>query len=172
MHVHLLFYFIFIEHFSSLLLFCFYQSGLVDAVVNNVNTTAFLSYAESILSQYSISSASFESVNIDVALILKSVFAVQSVFFLFDYIYRVYQTVHLVSRFWRRGVVRLPKVDLRSKNIDVSGPWFKYLGCLLQVLPFFSLQLMLLAAFIIILIWGFAGKIKHYCHNLRSLTIF
>jgi len=136
----------------------------VDAVVNNVNTTAFLSYAESILSQYSISSASFETVNIDVALILNSVFAVQSVFFLFDYIYRVYQTVHLVSRFWRRGVVRLPKVDLRSKNIDISGPWFKYLGCLLQVLPFFSLQLMLLAAFIIILIWGFAGKMC-FCVN-------
>lgn len=128
-------------------------------MVSSVNTTAFLTYAESILSQYSVSSASFESVNIDVELILNSIFAVQSVFFLFDYLYRIYQTVHLVSRFWRRGVVRLPTVDLRLKKIDVTGPWFKYIGCMLQVLPFFSMQLMLLAAFIIILIWGFAGTL-------------
>ena len=143
-------------------------------LLNSVNTTAFLSYAESVLSQYTTSTSSFDSVNINFSLLLNAFFSVSSVFYLFDYIYRAYQTVHLVSKFWKRGIAALPAVDLRSTKPDLNGKWFVYVSYFLQILPFFTLQLVLLTVVVIFIVWAFAGMymLCLCCFNTASVRCY
>lgn len=126
-------------------------AATVTTVANNtaVSTKAnFLSYVHS-------SWASFHYANIDVGVLLASFLSVQGVLYIFDYIYRVVQTLRLVTTFWGRGVVVLPKLDLRRRHdpTDVQAPWFTYTKLFLQILPYIWIQLLVVAACFVLMVW-------------------
>ena len=114
--------------------------------------------AASSFSGYTFTWADFSTASVDVALLVQSFLTVNSILYLFDYLYRIFVTVRLVSKFWRRGNIKLPKSDLRSKKPEITATWFVWVDRLLQLLPYFSIQLALVAMLVIFIIWGFAGK--------------
>lgn len=116
-----------------------------------------MNLADSLLSEFATSFATFSGTSIDFTLLIQSVLAVQTLLFLFDYIYRTFQTVRIVSKFWRRGSVQLPMVDLRN-TYDIADAWFVCIARVFDMLPFVSLQLLWLAMLVILIIWGFAGE--------------
>lgn len=91
-------------------------------------------------------------------MILESILTIKGLFFLFDYLYRIFQTVRLVSRFWSKGVVHLPKADVRSNKDDFNSPILPYVGYALQLLPFIWLQLLMLIFLVAIIAWTIASK--------------
>lgn len=133
------------------------QEDLAGAA-KSVNATDYLDLATASLSGYTFTWADFSTASVDIALLVESFLAVNSVLFLFDYLYRAFQTVRLVNRFWRRGGVKLPRADLRSHKPDIAAGWFVCIDRCLQLLPFFSVQLALLGMLMVLVIWGFAGE--------------
>jgi hypothetical protein len=135
--------------------------------IQSVNTTALLNLAQGSLSGYHFTWADFSGATIDAAILIQSFLTAQSAFYLFDYLYRAFLTVRLVARFWGRGVVKLPRSDLRSRKPEIASAWFTWTQRLLRLLPFLSLQLLLLAVFVVFVIWGFAGKtLSSRCHSI------
>lgn len=132
------------------------QDDMLDAA-RSVNVTSLLKNSLSSLSGYSFTWADFTTASVDAAILVESFLAAQSAFYLFDYLYRAYLTARLVARYWGRGVVRLPKTDLRTHKPEIAQAWFTWTKRLLQWMPFLSLQLLLLAIFVVFIIWGFAG---------------
>lgn len=123
-----------------------------------MNVTSLLKNSLTSLSGYSFSWADFTTASVDAAILVESFLAAQSAFYLFDYLYRAYLTVRLVARYWGRGAVQLPKTDLRTHRPEIAQAWFTWTKRLLQWMPFLSLQLLLLAMFVVLIIWSFAGK--------------
>jgi hypothetical protein len=130
----------------------------VTDAVKTVNTTALLDQASNSLSGYSFTWAEFSTAAVDVALLVQSFLTAHSLLYLFDYLYRAFLTVRLVARFWGRGCVKLPKIDLRSKKPEIPAAWFTTVQWVLRLLPFFTMQLLLLVFFVIFIVWGFAGN--------------
>ena len=144
----------YITYLSSV---CIWLKVDFSGLSRKVNVTEFLDLAAGSLSGVSFTWADFSAASVDVALLIESFLTVQGIFYLFDYIYRTFQTVRLIAKFWGRSSIRLPKADLRSKKPEIGASWFVYMDRALKILPFFSIQIFLFAGFIILIIWGFAG---------------
>jgi hypothetical protein len=148
------------------------QEDVMDTI-QSVNTTALLNLAQGSLSGYHFTWADFSGATIDAAILIQCFLTAQSAFYLFDYLYRAFLTVRLVARFWGRGVVKLPRSDLRSRKPEIASAWFTWTQRLLRLLPFLSLQLLLLAVFVVFVIWGFAGKTLSFrCHEFATATLW
>lgn len=68
--------------------------------------------------------------------------------------------MQLIARFWGRGVVKLPTIDLREGRFtrtDVQSPFFRYVQWFLRLIPFIWLQLLLVLAGIVLFVWFAAG---------------
>eukprot|EP01039_Chlorochromonas_danica_P005595 gene5595-6160_t len=120
-----------------------------------VNSSA-ITILNAITSSFHLSWASFHMDNVDISLLTSSFFSIQNILYIFDYIYRIIQSIRLVAKFWARGVVALPKVDLRNRHdysADLHSPWFIYIRLFLRALPFIWVQLLVITACIIFVIW-------------------
>lgn len=94
---------------------------------------------------------------VDVSALLASMLTIQGLFYLFDYLYRIFQTVRLVSKFWDRGVVHLPEADIRSGKAAFDWSVLNYVSYSLQILPFVWLQLLMTVFFFVFIAWSAAG---------------
>lgn len=63
---------------------------------------------------------SFRAGHVNYGVWLSSFFTIQGLLFLFDYIYRVIQSVKLINSFWRKGIVQLPVISLLDKFSSFS----------------------------------------------------
>lgn len=77
--------------------------------------------------------------------------------YLFDYIYRMFFSIKLISQFWSRSIVRLPNSDLQTKSHELEYKWFIYFNLFFRLLPFIWIQLLLLIMFISLIIWTIIG---------------
>lgn len=87
----------------------------------------------------------------------QSLFALRNLLFLFDYVYRSFQSVKLLAKFWRRGVVKLPQLDMRTSKPELKYQWFRTVSNCLDLIPFLSIQIILIAAIAVIVYWTFIG---------------
>ena len=140
------------------LLFLLPTQVSVAAAIRAVNTSDYSGLGVGSLSGYTFSYASFSSSHVNLAILLESFLTLQGVLYLFDYVYRTLQTVKLIATFWGKGVVSLPVTDLRPKKPEIGTKWFKYISYFLKLWPFFSLQILLIAIFVVVVVWGVAGE--------------
>ena len=121
------------------------------------NSTDFENLGKLKASQFEASYAEFASSNVDVALLIEAMLSIQGILFLFDYSYRAFQTVRMLSLFWRKSVVILPEADLRTNRAEITAKWFIYIAYFFELLPFFYLQILLLFTFVLIIVWAVTG---------------
>ena len=136
---------------------CFCWQISTGTLAKLANSTNFANLGKGKTSGFSASVADFSSTNIDVALLIQAILGIQGVLFLFDYSYRAFQTVRLVSLFWKKSVVNLPKVDLRSDRAEITARWFTDIVYFFELLPFLYIQVLLVFMFVIIIVWAVAG---------------
>lgn len=108
-------------------------------------------------SDYIASWVDYSYADLDFMSLLQSLLTLQGVLFLFDYIYRSYQTLRLVSKFWSRGVVKLPKIDTRMKKPEINQKAFIMTEWFFQLLPFFGLQILIIVLFVTAVVWIISG---------------
>eukprot|EP01034_Spumella_vulgaris_P022699 gene22699-28850_t len=124
---------------------------------SSVNISAS-SLSSSALSSFSTSWSSISFGGINIATLLASISTIQGLLYLFDYMYRVFQSVRLFSKFWSRGVIKTPVIDNRiTKDAQKKWTYLSYLGYALQILPFVWLQLLILIFLVALLMWSIAG---------------
>lgn len=107
----------------------------------------------------------FDSYHIDFYLILSSFFTIQGIFYLFDYLYRIMNTVKIIIRFWRRGGLILPKIDLSSSHgIDISNICGENMRCFnrlyycIRLLPYIWIQVGIVVGIIVAIISVIVSK--------------
>lgn len=128
------------------------------APIDTSNRTA-QSLANSALSKFSTSWADMSVTGLDLTALLASLLTIQNLLYMFDYLYRIFQTVRLVSRFWSRGAVNLPQMDMRKgADSKVNSKALRYFSYALQVMPFIWLQILLVLFFLTIILWAVAGS--------------
>jgi len=123
------------------------------------------------ISEFSSNWAEFSAAGLNFGIFLRSIATLQGLLFLFDYIYRAVQTAKLFVRFWNKGVVNLPMADVRSKKPDRKGVWFKYISWLFNLLPFISLQLLLIFFLVLVIIWTIVVVLAPGYHSYTSACI-
>jgi hypothetical protein len=132
--------------------------------VKEFNASSFADAGQTTLSSFTTSWAAFSATHLDLGFIIESLLGLQGVLFLFDYIYRTFQTARLISKFWRCGVVALPKIDLRTRKAEFqSSRVLTKIGYVLHILPFVYMQLLLVALFIVLITWSIVGMLDFVC---------
>jgi hypothetical protein len=144
---------------------------VAEQVISSVDSTA-IRVKSGLLSLAPTFWATFDVTSIDISLLLRSFLSIQGVLYIFDYLYRILQTIQCLARFWGRGVVKLPKIDIRSKHDyrdDLKSPWFVYIQQMITILPLIWAQLLMCLAFLIVVIWLIAGNFSPFSIS-RSLS--
>lgn len=131
-----------------------------------VNTTAVRSSSVKFLSSVFTYTESYTFGNVlgEWDWILQSFLTLQGILFLFDYIYRGVQSWKLISRFWSRGLIKLPGLKEVDQEDDTFGTIFsgttkcvKSLNIFFYLLPVIWVQVLVLLCVVIAAIWIFAG---------------
>lgn len=84
-----------------------------------------------------------------------SLWTLQGILFLFDYLYRGLQTGRIVVQFWRRSIGALPKADVRVT--EDQGGTQGVAAVALKLLPFIWIQVAFIVAFIVVLAYVWVG---------------
>jgi hypothetical protein len=106
----------------------------------------------------------FDSYHINFYMILSSYFTIQGMFFLFDYLYRIMNTIKIIIRFWRRGGLVLPKIDLSSSHgIDITNicgemNCFNRLYYFMRILPYIWIQVVIMVGIAVAIISVIVSK--------------
>lgn len=131
-----------------------------------VNTTAVRSSSVKFLSSFFTYTESYTFGNVlgEWDWILQSFLTLQGILFLFDYIYRGVQSWKLISRFWSRGLIKLPGLKEVGQENNTFGTIFsgtakcvKSLNIFFYLLPVIWVQVLVLLCVVIAAIWIFAG---------------
>ena len=97
-----------------------YSNALADAK-NYSNQAVVTPSTVPILSSFSATTEHFSLQYDAILAYLAPLLSIQAFIFLFDYIYRMIQTMKLVSTYWSGSNVKLPPVDMRSGHADYSS---------------------------------------------------
>jgi hypothetical protein len=118
------------------------------------------SLSSSSLSSFRSSWTNLSFGGVDVTALLASITTIQGLLYFFDYMYRIFQSVRLFSKFWARGVLKLPGADSRVKK-DEHRVWncVNYVSYALQILPFIWLQLLISIFVVTLILWSIAGAL-------------
>ena len=123
-----------------------YSREIIPKKANRSFVSSTIPSSEALISDFSLNWVEFPSYNVDVSAILRKFTSLEIILFFFDYIYRILETCKIVSRFWGRSIVKLPKLDIRprQKSIFFNIPHlaFVYMEYGLMAILFAVLQLL------------------------------
>jgi hypothetical protein len=133
------------------------QTKVISSKISSTFSNSTLDSIQSnLLSKFSTLWMSFHMKGFNFDSLISSFFTIQGIIFLFDYLYRIIQSIKLIARFWKKGVVKLPVVSLLKpsdkKEMIFNSFYLSIISDFLIILPFLWIQLLCLIVFCIILL--------------------
>ncbi len=126
------------------------------------NTTFLPSWA---LSTSSVTWSKFYSSNFTITFFLLVITNLELLVSIFDIIYRVYQSLVTMKKYWGNTAVDIPQIDCRGQDrMSAIAKYFKsieesrFLAKIMHIMPYIWFQCLLLCAFFALILWTLAGK--------------
>jgi hypothetical protein len=143
---------------------------------SSLNNSTLDSMQSNLLSKFSTLWMSFHMKGFNVDYLVSSFLTIQGIIFLFDYIYRIIQSIKLIAKFWNKGVVKLPIVSLLKpsdkKEMIFNSFYLSVISDFLIILPFLWIQLLCLIVFCIIIVTVIVSKFVSSFSSLSFLYLF
>ena len=144
----------------------------VDASLHSFNST-ISSLSSPRISSYSLAYQDIQIPDMNLESWLGLLASLQTILFMFDYVYRVVATLKQVRKFWSKGIVTLPRIDLRPlqrkhRSSVLARATSVCVGCaekmmlVVQVLPYVWFEVLVVIVFLALIIIAIKGNLFDY----------